>query len=192
LSWIRVRRGAPEPGKTFDLVAIVDDEQAFRRWYDETAPRVYAYLYSRTGSAATAEELTQETFVEVIRNPRNYDGRIDPVPWLVGVARHRLSHRFRESKRDDDRSRQMVRQIDVGRSDDSPWLQLERQDSVAAALDLLPRDQRAVLLLRFADDLTVREVARAIGRSEDATESLLRRARAAFESAYLGVDHDPG
>ena len=52
----------------------------------------------------------------------------------------------------------------------------------------LPSDQRAALMLRFLDDLPVKEVAAVIGRSEDATESLIRRARRAFEDAYRGVD----
>jgi RNA polymerase sigma-70 factor (ECF subfamily) len=44
--------------------------------------------------------------------------------------------------------------------------------------------QRAVLVLRFFDRLPVRQIATEIGRSESATESLLGRARVAFERAY--------
>ena len=51
------RRGPKEREGRFSLASIVDDDLAFRRWYDETAPRVYAYLYSRTGSQAVAEEM---------------------------------------------------------------------------------------------------------------------------------------
>ena len=52
------------------------------------------------------------------------------------------------------------------------------------ALESLPLPQRAVMTLRFLDDLTVKEIATRLGRSEDAIESLLRRARDSFERRY--------
>jgi RNA polymerase sigma-70 factor, ECF subfamily len=50
----------------------------------------------------------------------------------------------------------------------------------------LPADQRMALLFRYLDDLSVREVARLIGRSEKAAESLLARGRESFRQAYGG------
>ncbi len=54
-------------------------------------PRVYGYLLSRCGAAALAEDLTAETFLAAV----DAAGRDDPpamtVPWIVGVARHKLA-----------------------------------------------------------------------------------------------------
>ena len=52
---------------------------------------------------------------------------------------------------------------------------------VRHALSALPGEQRVAFVLRVVDGLSVREVATTIGRSEDATESLLRRARISFD-----------
>ncbi len=175
---------AHETRSRFDLRAVIKDDGRFRQFYEETSPRVYAFLYSRTGSKAIAEELTQETFVEIIRNPRTYDGRSDPIPWMMGVARHRLLRHVRATRRDNGRARELVREIDTVTADYANAV--ETRDLVSAALQQLTLDQRTVLMLRFVDDLPVREVARAIGRSEHATESLLRRARASFEAAFHG------
>jgi RNA polymerase sigma-70 factor, ECF subfamily len=169
----------------FDLRAAVADDVLFRRFYEETAPRVYAFLYSRTGSVTTAEELTQETFVEIVRNPAKYDGRLDPVPWMIGVARHRLLRHVRATRQADERAREVVREINPIAGDSSRAL--ETHDLVESALRGLTLEQRTALLLRFSEDMTVRDVAKAIGRSENATESLLRRARASFEVAYRGA-----
>jgi len=181
------RRSAEDAARDrppFDLRAVVGDDVLFRRFYEETAPRVYAFLYSRTGSVTTAEELTQETFVEIVRKPTNYDGRSDPVPWTIGVARHRLLRHVRATRQHEQRARELVREIDPVTGDSSRAL--ETHDLVEAALRELTLEQRTALLLRFAEDLSVRDVAKAIGRSENATESLLRRARASFEAAYHG------
>ena len=61
---------------------------------------------------------------------------------------------------------------------------LDDREAVLAALNDLPALYRAALVLRYVDELSVRDVATAIGRSEDATESLIRRAKDAFRTKY--------
>jgi RNA polymerase sigma-70 factor (ECF subfamily) len=61
-------------------------------------------------------------------------------------------------------------------------------DDIDDALALIPATQRAVLVLHYMDQLSVRDVARSIGKSEAATASLLARGRDAFRHAYEGAD----
>jgi RNA polymerase sigma-70 factor (ECF subfamily) len=171
------------------LAAIVEDDAAFRQWYERCAPRVYAYVLSRSGSASLAEEITQAVFVEAVRRPWTYDGREDAVPWLCGIARHQLARHFRRG------SRQLpwmttpaVREIDV--PGDAAWRSVEARDRIRIALGTLPSLQRAALIFRFLDGLSVREVAQLLHRTEDATESLLRRARENFSRAYRETSDD--
>src|SRR3954447_22893489 len=96
--WRRQKSSRDGSETGFDLAAVINDDLTFRSWYDMTVPRVYAYLYSRTGSVSVAEELTQEVFVEVVRSPRTFDRRSDVLPWVIGIARHRLSRHFRTNK----------------------------------------------------------------------------------------------
>ena len=173
-------------GSTFDLAAVIADDQAFRSWYDGVAPRVYAYAYARTGSIATAEEITQETFIEVVHRPASFDGRSDPLPWLIGIARHRLGRHFRSARRDEERAAELVKQIHVVETGSAEPSAVDDRHELEMGLAALGQDQRSALMLRFVDGLSVREVAETIGRSEDATESLIRRARQAFEDAVRG------
>jgi len=166
------------------LSEIVADERSFRAWYDQAAPRVYAYLLSRCSTVPVAEELTQQTFIAAIRAAETFDGRENSVPWLVGIARHLLAGHFRALEREERRHQRLVlRELAVG-EEDAAWARLRQRDAVSRALRHLPAMQRAVLVLRFFDRLSVRDIAAEIGRSEGATESLLGRARTAFERAY--------
>jgi RNA polymerase sigma-70 factor (ECF subfamily) len=61
-------------------------------------------------------------------------------------------------------------------------------DDIDDTLAAIPALQRAVLVLHYMDRLSVREVARLIGKSEAATASLLARGREAFRQAYTGTD----
>ena len=168
-----------------DFAAIIGDEIRFRDWYDASLPRVYRYLLARcAGDETLAEEITQQAFVEAVRNRHRFDGRSDVVTWLCAIARNRLVDHYRRHGREIRRQDELMAvHHEAG---DAPWRAAELRDAVAAAVTQLPPDQRLALLFRYLDGMSVREVADAIGRSEKATESLLGRARGAFRRAYGG------
>ena len=150
---------------------------AFRAWYDDALPKVFGYLYMRCGrDRELAEELTQQTFVEAIAaRPGNVE---DATAWLIGVARHRLADHFRRLER---RERGFLRLLSSSRPSAVTWVgPSDPDDALADALRELPAGQRAALVLRYVDDLPVREVARLLSRSEGAVESLLSRGREAL------------
>jgi len=103
------------------------------------------------------------------------------VPWLVGVARHKLVDHWRRQAREE-RGLRAVGTDDLDR--DEEWD--VRLDALRArhTLEELSPVHRAVLTLRYLDDLPVPEVAALVDRSVHATEGLLVRARAAFRRAY--------
>lgn len=175
--------GARRSDRDTRLGAIVADRNTFRAWYDEVLPQVYRYLLARCGhDTALAEELTQQTFVEAVRHRDRFDGRSTAVTWLCSIGRHKLADHFRRSER---RRRGDLLLLVKQRADGlEVWAEQERRDEVASALAQLPGSQQLVLVLRYLDDMPVREVAQTIGRSQKATESLLSRAREAFRRAY--------
>jgi RNA polymerase sigma-70 factor, ECF subfamily len=166
-------------------------ETAFRRFYDEALGRIYGYLVNRCqGDRALAEDLTQAAFSEAIRNRAAFDGRSDPVTWLIGIARHKLVDHFRELERQERRQmRLVVTELDMA-GDAAAWRAVDERERLLDGLGRLTAMQRAALILHYADGLPVREVAATIGRSESATESLLTRGRDALRAAYEEADDE--
>ena len=171
--------------RTAEFQAVFRSEAAFRTWYDDVLPRVYGYaLAHAAGERDLAEDITQLTFVEAVRDHDRYDGRADPVTWLCAIARNKLADHYRRLDRQARRHlRLVVREIPTA-GDDTPWRSVDERDRVESALRALPTLQRRALVLSYVDGLPVREIARVIGRSESATESLLSRARAGFRLHY--------
>lgn len=166
------------------MEAVFADEAAFRAWYEAALPRVHRYLFHRCGrDRSLAEELTQETFVEAIRSRRRFSGREDPLNWVIGIARHRLADHFRRRERQE---RGVINLVARGLAVSTPPSD-DGDEELAAALAALPAMQRAAVVLRYLDDLSVREVARLLGRSEKAVESLLSRGRDALRHTYEGT-----
>jgi RNA polymerase sigma-70 factor (ECF subfamily) len=173
-----------------ELARVFSDAAAFRGWYDVAVVRVYGYLLGRCGGDATlAEELTQQTFLEAVRHWKSFDGRSDPVTWLCAIGRNKLTDHHRRVDREERRHlRLAVREIPVAREGHADT-RIEDREAVLIALRNMPALQRAAIVLRFVDGLSLREVAAALQRSEDATESLIRRAKERFRDVY-GETHD--
>jgi RNA polymerase sigma-70 factor, ECF subfamily len=141
--------------------------------YDEALPQVYGYLLSRCGQRALAEDLTAETFLAAVT------AEAVSVPWLIGVARHKLVDHWRRLGREE---RGLALLPD---RPEPPWEDCVLDAVTArAVLARLGPHHRLALTLRYLDGLPVPEVARLLDRSLHATEALLVRARAAFRQAY--------
>lgn len=156
--------------------------------YDTALPQVYGYLLRRCGTREVAEDLTSETFLaaaDQVRRPA--PPRVD-VPWLIGVARHKLADHWRARAREERRLRAIESEPDV--VSDRDWD--ARLDALHAAeiLSGLSPAHRLALTLRYVDDLPVADVAHLLGRTLHATEALLVRARAAFRAAYSAGEED--
>jgi RNA polymerase sigma-70 factor (ECF subfamily) len=170
-----------------EVAAVFADELAFRAWYERSLPRVYAYLFHRCGrDPALAEELAQQAFVEAVRSRARFRGQSDAITWVVSIARNKLVDHFRRAERDQRRHAALTQEF-VGAGTAVPHSPMG-PDEIDEALAVLPSLQRAVLVLHYMDHLPVRDVARAIGKSEAATASLLARGRDSFRHAFQEPD----
>lgn len=172
------------------------DPAGFRTFYASALPRVYGYLHRRCGrDTALAEDLTQEVFVAIVHELRRGAEVANPIPWALGIARHKLLDYFRRQRRT---GWAVVSWSDHELHEDreehalaAAALEEEAGDERAlAALSAVPLPQREALMLRYLDGLSVIEVAAALGRSVSAAESLLVRGRVAFRRAYLEAADD--
>lgn len=151
--------------------------------YDDALPVVYGYFVRRCPDRGTAEDLTSETFLAAAERACDEARTSDPppiaIPWLLGVARHKLADHYRR-RRDP---------VPVA----EPPEPVEPADDWDAALDRmvaesvltrLSEPHRAVLVLRYMDDCSVGQCAELLGRTVHATEALLVRAKRAFRKEY--------
>jgi RNA polymerase sigma-70 factor (ECF subfamily) len=161
--------------------------------YDSALPQVYGYLLARCGDVPAAEDLTAETFLAAVDAARRDPGTGVSVPWLIGVARHKLVDHWRARAREERGLRAVHSDPVLAEPDVSdPWD--ERLDALLAKQTLarLGPHHRSALTLRYLDDLPVPQVAQILGRTLHATEALLVRAREAFRRTYTDLQTNPG
>ena len=156
--------------------------------YDDALPHVYGYLLARCGDSALAEDLTAESFLAAVHAVRKPDAPDPSIPWLIGVARHKLADHWRRAERE----QRGLRLLDGEPACvEDQWVAAVDRIRAREVLSRLGAHHRAALTLRYLDGLPVPEVARFLDRTVHATEALLVRARAAFRRVYEGEEGSP-
>jgi RNA polymerase sigma-70 factor (TIGR02960 family) len=185
--------------------ARAGDQDAFRELTDPYQRELQLHIYRIVGSAQDAEDLLQETLLAAWRGLEQFEGRASLRAWLYRIATNRTLDALRASRRRPEEER-MPQMPEPTRWNEPVWLEpypdfllegipdetpgpearYETKEAIALAfivgLQHLPAQQRAVLMLRDVLGYRAGEAAEMLGTSEASVNSLLRRARAAFES----------
>lgn len=178
---------APEAATSHQNLA---DPDRFRDFYADALPRVYGYFFHRLGAdAAMAEDLTQDTFLAAVAELRRGTSVVAPMPWILGVARHKLLDHFRRQRQTDWILLSWEDEVDDPALIAPEDGEAARQRAIAA-LAVVPSPQREALVLRYLDGFSVPEVAAELGRSVSAAESLLARGRVALRRSLRETGND--
>jgi RNA polymerase sigma-70 factor (ECF subfamily) len=151
------------------------------RWFDEHFEYVVRTLLRLGAPSSDVEDLAQEVFVVVHRRLQTFDPSRPARPWLFGIAAHVLRDwRKRASTRHEVLA--LEAPADTGRTD--PGIRkLEAAQLVHRALRAVPEERREVFVLHELDQISIPEVARALGLPVDTAYSRLRVAREEFRAA---------
>ena len=146
------------------------DPRRFSELYQRHFDRVYAFIARRAGGRAEAEDLTAEVFHHALAGLGRFEWRGAPfIAWLLRIARNALADRWQRSARE-----HAIAQPEQG--DDETRALVERRAVLAGLLSRLPKDQERVLLERFVEQKSIREIAQGLQRTEGAVKQLLFRA----------------
>jgi RNA polymerase sigma-70 factor (ECF subfamily) len=171
------------PGEDTVRRVLEGDQDAFREIYDAYFRRVYAYVLKRVGDPSEAEDLTQETFTQLYRSLKSYQGRSSLLTWTFGIAHNVCSRYFRH------RSRWMVGLRDDRALDECPVESTsERRVDAVRVLDHCDRvlassrrpPHQEIFHLRYGESHSIRAIAGKVGKTNDAVKVSLRRSRAAL------------
>jgi RNA polymerase sigma-70 factor, ECF subfamily len=154
-------------------------DRAFEELYRAHLRDVYSYAYYRVGNHHDAEDLTEQAFLQAYRHferaRRESNGR--PLrPWLIRIAHNLASNYHRDRARRPEAALDAVEPPSHPHDTEQIVAGREELRLVMDRLDRLSDDRRDALIMRFALDMSNREIARALGRSDGATKVLLHRA----------------
>jgi RNA polymerase sigma-70 factor (ECF subfamily) len=155
------------------------DPAAFGVLYRRYLDRIYSYTFYQLGDHHDAEDATARTFLAALRAIRSFkDEGATFRAWLFRIARNTIANAHRSRARRRTEPMEAI-PVDPAAPDADPAglsLRAEEARRVRAGLAQLPEERRQVVLLRFADGLSAREIGQVLDRSEGAVRVLLHRA----------------
>lgn len=164
---------------------------AFTQLADRYHERIFKMVYYRTRSQMDAEDITQEVFLQAFRSihrlkdPNRFEG------WIYRIAMNRITDHYRKKKfrslfsplLDTDREDGEETAADESTDTVDQVIRAEFWSRVRSLLEQLPRMEKEVFLLRFFDELGIREISQVLGKSESTVKTHLYRALAKFKEA---------
>jgi len=176
------------------------DQAAFSQLYQRYRNRVYGFAYRMLGTPESAEDVTHETFLLLIRQPEVYQAeRGSLITFLCAVARNHIFQHLRRQERYAPELAETSDEYDemgAGRTFDplSDLLERELAAQVETALARLPVAQREAIVLREYQELSYEEIATIIGADTNVVKARLYRARQALAkrlAPYLSANTMP-
>ena len=170
---------------------LAGEEQAFRQFVDEYFPKLYRYAHHRLRNPADVDDVVQAVLTQAARRLQTYRGEAALLTWLVQICRHEISRQLHRDQRHadmmtpflgDDLLRSVVDSLEVD-SSQTPEADTQRSELISLiqfTLDQLPERYASALELKYIEGFNSREIAERLQISDEATQSLLARARRAF------------
>lgn len=168
------------------------DREAFELLYDTYFQRIYRFALRRLRDAGEAEDVTQEVFMTVLRALPSYQGTSSLLVWMFGITRNKVNRRFR-------RGRVKLESVDDGGEAAELAAEQPSADQAVDARRILDRCeaviehdltplQRRIFHLKHLRRQSIRSIATALGKSEDAIKANLYRMRRALSDGVPGLE----
>lgn len=170
------------------------DFQAFAELVEAYQRPVFNLCYRMLGEAGEAEDAAQESFLRAHKNMRRYDPTRPFSTWLLSIASHHCIDQLRRRRLLVDSLEELQpweEPADEAPGPESAAAQREGREAGRALLAKLGPQDRAVVVLRYWDDLSTEEIAEALSLTVKAVKSRLHRARRQMAEAWLQDHAEP-
>lgn len=158
----------------------------FNILYDRYSKKVFGKCYSLLKSEAKAEDAAQEIFVKVLLNLSKFSGKSKFSTWLYSITYNFCIDAIRKNKKNVG-----VLVDDIGRYGEEVEDEIEDTELMETnvlrlkeVLNILPAGDKAILLMKYQDEFSIKEICSIIDKSESAVKMKIKRAKEKFIKTY--------
>jgi RNA polymerase sigma-70 factor (ECF subfamily) len=156
------------------IEAAQRDRSRFADLYESNFERVYAYVVRRVRDRDEAQDITADVFHLALKSLPRFEWRGVPfAAWLFRIAFNEIADRSKRIARRHDQEREISFEATNDRGEVVAGVEeAERRGRLFGLVERLPRDQSRVIVMRFTEQKSIREIATALGRSEGSIKQL--------------------
>lgn len=181
-------RMAPEEEELFHRLQA-GEVNAVQDLFERYRPRVYRICLHYTGNAEDARDIVQETFVRAFRGVRSFRGDSALATWLTRIAMNLCLNLRRDRRTASNLLDQRVDQIMTNippvspRGPEEELRRREMSDRIRQLVGTLPRRERMAFIMKFYNEMKIKEISQAMQISEGTVKSFLHRALVTLRKA---------
>ena len=165
------------------------DQEAFAQLYEEHFDKIYRYVTLKIGNETEAEDMTQQVFLNALQSISSFKWKGVPFSaWLFRIAHNQVVDYLRSKKRTT-----VPLDESPASNDNNPQLVVEQKldiEQLLLATKQLTEAQREVISLRFAGELSIAQVAKAMGKSQGAVKALQHSAIVALRKTLRVTENE--
>jgi RNA polymerase sigma factor (sigma-70 family) len=162
------------------------DPRYFGELYKRYAGRVYAKCISMLNDEGLARDAMQEIFIKVLLNLSRFNAQSTFSTWVYSITYNYCIDLIRRKKK-----LNVVFSEDVGKLSkevdvevpDSVLLEI-KQEQLREVMKAMPPGDKAILMMKYIDDLSIRDIADVLGKSESAIKMQIMRAKQKAQQIY--------
>jgi RNA polymerase sigma-70 factor, ECF subfamily len=187
LKALTARNKEREADERLLIEAAQHDPARFAQLYENNFERVYAYIVRRVRDRSETEDLTAEVFHQALANLKRFEWRGIPfAAWLYRIAANLISDRWQRNRRET--LADEPQQIESVPANTAEFEEVERRATIFRLVNTLPAEQKRVVVLRFVEEKSIKEVAREVRKTEGAVKQLQFRAITTLRARMEGAD----
>jgi RNA polymerase sigma-70 factor (ECF subfamily) len=165
------------------------NEENFRKIYEANFNYVYSFVFSRmTGNKGVTEDIVQETFMAALKGGEKFKGISSYKTWLCGIARNKILNYYRDSIKNDKFS--YIEELSCMESTVDVEISVINDESRKIVLDTLNNLKpmyRYVLISKYMDGYSVKEIAKILCKTPKSIDGILQRAKNSFKKEYINI-----
>jgi RNA polymerase sigma-70 factor (ECF subfamily) len=166
---------------------IKQDPQAEKEFYQRYKKKLLRYINSKVPCQQDAEEILQDVFTAALKSLPNFSYDSSLYTYLCAIARHEIADFYRKKKIKTivfSRFPFLKKLVSKALSPELSYEEKQMKKKIKQSFSSLKKEYSQVLKLKYVQGKQVKEIAAIIGKSFKATESMLFRARKAFQKEY--------
>ncbi len=174
-----------------DMYIASQSPRLFDILYDRYSKKVFVKCNSLLRDQAKAEDAMQEIFIKVLLNLSKFNKKAKFSTWLYSITYNYCIDSIRKGKK-----RKSVSVEDVGELEQVPDTIDDKRlletniVRLKAVLDKIPTEDKAILLMKYQDDMSIKEIGSALSKSESAVKMKIKRAKEKFVKQYSIIYQD--
>jgi RNA polymerase sigma-70 factor (ECF subfamily) len=167
-------------------------DEKFKEIYETNFNSVYSFVFIRlAANKEVTEDIVQETFISAMKGLSTYKGSSSYKTWLCGIAKNKLLSYYRDNiPREGFACVDKLDCVEDNSNIEFMLINLETRKVILEILNNLKPIYKYVLILKYIDEYSVKDIAKYLGKTPKSIDGILQRSKCSFKKEYIKIEGD--